>query len=128
MSQEINPQTSLVWQELEDIAQRILFDKHDELALQVHELIEYGNRCYEMGRREENPRQHMPSVNEYQIGGSHYKMTIEPWDAIHAWGLGYFDGNAVKYLSRAGRKGPRLTDLLKAKHYIDKAIELEERS
>jgi hypothetical protein len=65
-------------------------------------------------------------ANTRQEGGDHYKMTIEPWDAIHAWGLGYFDGNAVKYLSRSNRKGSRLTDLKKARHYIDKLIEIEE--
>ncbi len=45
-------------------------------------------------------------------------------DVIHDWGLGYFDGNAVKYLSRWRAKGG-VNDLLKARHYIDKLIELE---
>jgi hypothetical protein len=66
------------------------------------------------------------SANETQVGGDHYKMTYETWDVIHAWGLGYFDGNAVKYLSRWRKKGG-VQDLKKAAHYIQKLIELEEQ-
>jgi hypothetical protein len=67
------------------------------------------------------------SANETQVGGDHYKMAYETWDVIHAWGLGYFDGNAVKYLSRWRKKGG-VQDLKKAAHYIDKLIELEEQN
>ena len=39
--------------------------------------------------------------------------------------LDFLTGNVVKYVSRAGRKGDRLTDLLKARKYLDWAIEKE---
>jgi len=59
-------------------------------------------------------------------GGAHYKHEqYETWDVIEDWGLGYFDGNAVKYLSRWHRKGTPIEDLRKARHYIDKLIQLE---
>jgi hypothetical protein len=64
------------------------------------------------------------SANDKQVGGEHYKMDIEPWDAIHSWDLGYFDGTAVKYLSRWRRKNG-VQDLHKAKHFIEKLIEVE---
>lgn len=65
------------------------------------------------------------SANEYMVGGNHYKsLSYETWDVINDWGLGYFDGNAVKYLSRWKKKGG-VEDLRKAKHYIEKLIELE---
>lgn len=65
------------------------------------------------------------SANEYMVGGNHYKkLNYETWDVINDWGLGYFDGNAVKYLSRWRNKGG-VDDLRKAKHYIEKLIELE---
>ena len=64
------------------------------------------------------------SANEKQVGGSHYKMAIEPWDAIHSWDLGYFDGTAVKYLARWQNKNG-VQDLEKAKHFIEKLIEIE---
>lgn len=37
--------------------------------------------------------------------------------------LGFLEGNIVKYASRAGRKGDKKEDLLKAKKYLDWAIE-----
>lgn len=40
--------------------------------------------------------------------------------------LDFLTGNVVKYVSRAGRKGDRMTDLLKAKKYLEWAIEQEE--
>jgi hypothetical protein len=38
--------------------------------------------------------------------------------------MGYFDGNALKYLTRYREKGG-LNDLYKAIHYIEKLIEIE---
>lgn len=65
------------------------------------------------------------SANDVQVAGNHYKQhQYETWDVINDWGLGYFDGNAVKYLSRWRHKGG-VEDLRKAKHYIEKLIELE---
>lgn len=66
-------------------------------------------------------------VADTQVGGEHYRQTgIQPWDIIDAWGLDFYAGNALKYLYRAGRKGPKVEDLKKARHYIDKMIEKEE--
>jgi hypothetical protein len=65
------------------------------------------------------------SANDTQIGGKHYKADgIEPWDYVAANNLGYFEGNIVKYVSRWKDKGG-VDDLRKAKHYIEKLIELE---
>jgi len=62
--------------------------------------------------------------NDVQFGGTHYKeQDIQPWDAIHAWGLGFFSGNVVKYVARHNQKGG-VDDLRKARHYLDKLIEL----
>jgi len=53
---------------------------------------------------------------------------IETIDYIEAKGLGYHLGNAVKYISRAGKKGtnPGLEDLRKAQWYLARAIEKNE--
>lgn len=48
--------------------------------------------------------------------------TYEAIKVIEAWGLGFHLGNAVKYLARAGRKGPAIEDLQKARWYIDREI------
>lgn len=69
----------------------------------------------------------MSTVNNIQHGGTHYKeKTVQPWDYIAANGLGYFEGNVVKYVSRWRDKGG-VEDLRKARHYLDKLIELETR-
>lgn len=64
------------------------------------------------------------SANDQQVGGAHYQKAIQVWDYIAANGLGYFEGNVVKYVSRWRDKGG-VEDLRKARHYIDKLIELE---
>jgi hypothetical protein len=52
---------------------------------------------------------------------SHYAegRKYEPKDVIRDWGLNFNLGSAVKYISRAGRKGPILEDLRKARQFID---------
>lgn len=66
----------------------------------------------------------MPDANAVQVGGAHYKdRVIQPWDYIAANGLGYFEGNVVKYVSRWKDKGG-VADLRKAAHYLQKLIEL----
>lgn len=65
------------------------------------------------------------SANEKQVGGSHYNTKpIQPWDYIAANGLGFFEGSIVKYVSRWREKGG-IKDLEKARHFLDKLIELE---
>jgi len=59
-----------------------------------------------------------------QVGGDHYKGgEIQPWDFIVSQGMDFLTGNCVKYLSRYRKKGGR-QDLLKAKHYLEKLIEV----
>jgi hypothetical protein len=56
----------------------------------------------------------------------HYGGEDNPYETIkviEAWGLGFHLGNAVKYLSRAGKKASNpIEDLEKAKWYIDREI------
>ena len=58
-----------------------------------------------------------------QIGGRHYQeFVIQPAEFINKNRLQFAEGNAIKYIVRASRKGGK-EDLLKAKHYIDMIIE-----
>lgn len=67
------------------------------------------------------------SALKVQVAGSHYKkLAIQPVEYIHANGIGYFEGNVIKYVSRWRSKGG-VADLEKARHYIDLLIELERR-
>ena len=65
------------------------------------------------------------SANDRQEGGNHYRnKAIQPWDYIAGNGIGYLEGCAIKYLSRWKEKGG-VADLRKARHYVDKLIEME---
>jgi hypothetical protein len=69
----------------------------------------------------------LEKANNKQVGGAHYKTKdIQPWDAIHTWGLGFFSGNVVKYVARHREKNG-IEDLKKARHYLDKLIEIMEK-
>ena len=53
----------------------------------------------------------------------HYtRLDPEPIDVIEDWGLSYYLGNAVKYISRAGYKGDAREDLSKAVFYLQREI------
>lgn len=47
----------------------------------------------------------------------------ETIDAIESWKMDYHLGNAVKYLSRAGKKDSALDDLKKARWYVAREME-----
>lgn len=67
----------------------------------------------------------MSEANATQHGGAHYRAKpIQLWDYISANGIGYLEGNAIKYLSRWRDKGG-IEDLRKAQHYVQKLIEVE---
>lgn len=64
-------------------------------------------------------------ANDIQEGGDHYRLKpIQPWDFIAANNIGYFEGNVIKYVSRWKDKAG-VADLRKARHYLDKLIELQ---
>ena len=64
-------------------------------------------------------------ANKTQIGGQHYrKQPLEHWDIVAMMELDYYQGNITKYVMRWRDKGG-IEDLKKARHYLDKYIELE---
>lgn len=68
------------------------------------------------------------SALNVQVAGDHYKkQAIQPVQYIHANGIGFFEGNVIKYVTRWRDKGG-IADLEKAKHYIDLLIELESKN
>ena len=65
----------------------------------------------------------MSKIYKKQVGGDHYKsMVIQPSEFINKNKLPFAEGNAIKYLCRHKQKNQK-EDLLKAKHYIDMAID-----
>lgn len=65
------------------------------------------------------------SALDVQVAGAHYKsLAIQPVEYVHANGIGYFEGNVIKYVTRWRDKGGT-ADLEKAKHYLELLLELE---
>jgi len=63
------------------------------------------------------------SSKDKQVGGGHYKdMLIQPIDFILKNGLGFCEGNVIKYISRhKAKNGPE--DVRKAIHYCEMLLE-----
>ena len=69
------------------------------------------------------------SADDVQEGGTHYKnMSIDPWNVVDTWPkeqqIGFYRGNALKYLMRIGTKDEHLQEAKKANHYTQKLIEV----
>ena len=68
-------------------------------------------------------------TDDYQVAGAHYtSKSVQPWQAMEAWMSeeqfkGFLKGNVIKYMARCDDKGGK-TDLEKAKHYLDKLIDM----
>lgn len=73
------------------------------------------------------------AANSRQVGGDHYRQREgeQHWDRlVRLFGLAaarcYFIGNITAYVERYQFKNG-IEDLRKARHYLDKLIELEEQ-
>jgi hypothetical protein len=67
----------------------------------------------------------MTRYTEMQVGGDHYERnSIQPIDYIVGNGLGWCEGNAVKYITRHQYKNGR-QDIEKAIHYLYLLLERE---
>ena len=71
------------------------------------------------------------TVIEHVNHPSHYGDADNLYEAIkviEAWDLGFHLGNAVKYISRAGKKGDQLEDLKKALWYLQREVDRCEKN
>jgi hypothetical protein len=65
-----------------------------------------------------------PGANSRQVAGEHYGLKArQHWDVVAEFNLDYYQGQCSKYLFRWKLKGG-LQDLEKAKHYLEKYMEL----
>ena len=65
--------------------------------------------------------EHTPAY--YRIRIPVLDAEIQVMDVIEGLGLGFNLGCAIKYIARAGKKGPALEDLKKARNCIDREIQ-----
>ena len=85
---------------------------------------EFGNKVHWTESVAVYPDPSGDDARETQIGGRHYAQhKIQVWDVAIEYNLSYIEGSALKYLLR--RKDNRLEDLEKARHCLDRLIELE---
>jgi hypothetical protein len=67
-------------------------------------------------------------ANDMQVDGNHYRgknADYQHWDLVADVGMGYFDGQITKYISRWRDKNG-LKDLKKAQHFCIKYLEVLE--
>lgn len=65
------------------------------------------------------------AANDRQVGGDHYQKDgdTQHWDMVVQFDLDYFQGQITKYVMRWRDKGG-IQDLEKARHFLDKYIEV----
>jgi hypothetical protein len=81
-----------------------------------------------MDREYISPQPTEIGANAVQYGGHHYKhKAIQPWDYISSNGMGFLEGSIIKYVSRYQDKNG-VEDLQKARHFLDKLIEVKSES
>lgn len=69
------------------------------------------------------------NANATQVGGSHYKdAQVQPWNVVDTWPMeqriGFYRGNALKYVMRMGTKDENVQEIKKAIHYLQKLVEV----
>lgn len=115
--------------------ERVFIKDGDITARQEFSLVTFDFRFDELEVLKARAREHVgiPEVVEIktqsaldkQVSGNHYKdCGIQPIEYIHANGLDYFEGNAVKYITRHRKKNGK-ADIEKAIHYLELLLELE---
>lgn len=80
------------------------------------------------------------AANDKQVGGGHYQQYggIQPWDTFMRWNLNPFAAHIIPYIVRyrdkpgsngapAGSVEAKIEQLEKARHFLEKWIEEEER-
>lgn len=68
------------------------------------------------------------TATDRQVGGDHYaSQAIQPIDYILENGLGFIEGNVIKYVTRYQKKNG-VEDLKKARHYLAMLIERLEKA
>lgn len=117
-------------EEMADI-DRALMASLDLCSLEEYVRNAFSGALTCKGARDVLHRADLPTVraNDAVNHPSHYTDgKIEVIDYIEDKKLGYHLGNAVKYISRAGKKDPtkKVEDLKKAVWYINREIEREE--
>lgn len=68
-------------------------------------------------------------ASDRQVAGTHYReMGLSPWQVVDTWPreqqIGFYRGNALKYLMRMGSKDENAQEIAKGQHYMEKLLEV----
>lgn len=98
--------------------------KYRILALQTAKLCLEWHRCDILRSQPKTPESN-PVSSDMVNHPDHYSKgrKYEPIEVIEDWNLGFHIGNAIKYISRVGRKGDAIQDIDKAIWYLQRAID-----
>lgn len=98
--------------------------KYRTLALQTAKSCLEWQR-YEILHSRPNTPESKPEQSDMVDHPDHYSKgrKYEPIEVIEDWNLGFHIGNALKYISRVGRKDDAIQDIDKAIWYLQRAID-----
>lgn len=98
--------------------------KYRTLALQTAKSCLEWQR-YEILHSQSKTPESKPEPSDMVDHPDHYSKgrKYEPIEVIEDWNLGFHIGNALKYISRVGRKDDAIQDIDKAIWYLQRAID-----
>lgn len=100
------------------------FEEHEIELLSVSKSVRLEGMVHSVEIKGTLEPEHKSALDK-QVSGNHYKdCGIQPIEYIHANGLNYFEGNAVKYITRHRKKNGK-ADIEKAIHYLELLLEME---
>ena len=100
------------------------FEEHELELLSVSKSVRLEGVVHSVEIKGSLEPEHKSALDK-QVSGNHYKdCGIQPIEYIHANNLNYFEGNAVKYITRHRKKNGK-ADIEKAIHYLELLLEME---
>jgi len=104
-----------------------------DIAQDTDLTLEEDEAFEELERRLQKQHLQQTPADARQVGGEHYKkMGVQVWDVVDTWTyeqkVGYYRGNALKYIMRCGTKDEQVQEIKKAAHYLEKLTEVLQES
>jgi len=104
-------------------------EEHQKMRIAAKDYNAWSNYVQQEYSQAENEIVKKSEAMSRQVGGDHYKKkSCQPWDVVdagpHAQAIGFYRWNSLKYIMRAGDKGPAREDYEKAIHYLEKLLEI----
>lgn len=102
------------------------------IAVESNSPVDWRDSLVDLSKLREQPTVSDPvavRASDRQVAGTHYKeMGIQTWDVVDTWPrdqrIGYYRGNALKYVMRMGSKDAEAQEIEKGIHYLEKLVEV----